>query len=90
MRIAADVKGGKLSTEKRIFYQNYLAMRNAAVVTGVKPITVRSQSISGVSAVYALVVFYDIHVRKGEMQFFCSVLNTETYAIFEFAFFIEW
>jgi hypothetical protein len=34
-----------------MFYQNYLAMRNTADVTGGKPIAIRSQSISDVSAV---------------------------------------
>jgi hypothetical protein len=54
----------------------YLDLRNAAYVTGGKPIAVRSQSISDVSAVNPLVAFYDIHGRKGEVLFFCSVLDT--------------
>jgi hypothetical protein len=33
-------------------------------VTGVKPIAVWSQSISGVSKINPLVAFYDIHGRK--------------------------
>jgi hypothetical protein len=57
-------------------YQNYLAMRNTAHVTGGKPIAVRSQSISEVSAVNPLVAFYDIHGRNGEVLCFCSVPDT--------------
>jgi hypothetical protein len=51
-------------------------MRNAADVTGGKPIAVLLQSISGVSAINPLVAFYDIHGRKGEVLFFCSVSDT--------------
>jgi hypothetical protein len=51
-------------------------MRTTADVTGGKPIAVRLQSISGVSAIYYLVAFYDIHGRKGEVLFFCSVPDT--------------
>jgi hypothetical protein len=39
-------------------------MRNAADVTGSKPIAVLLQSISGVSAINPLVAFYDIHGGK--------------------------
>jgi hypothetical protein len=49
------------------FYQNYLAMRNTANVTGGKPVAVLLQSISGVSAINPLVAFYDIHGRKREV-----------------------
>jgi hypothetical protein len=35
--------------------------------------SVRSQSVSGVSAFNTLVVFYDIHGKKGEVLFFSSV-----------------
>jgi hypothetical protein len=45
-----------------------------------KPITVRSQSISGESAVNSIPFFHgcliDIYGRKGEVLFFCSVPNT--------------
>jgi hypothetical protein len=57
------------------FYQNDLAKRNTADMTGGKPIAVCLQSISGVSAVNPLVAFYDIHGRKGEVLFFCTVLD---------------
>jgi hypothetical protein len=56
-----------------MFYQNYLAMRNTADVTGGKPIALRSQSISGISAVNPLVAYYDIHGRKREVLFFYFV-----------------
>jgi hypothetical protein len=39
-------------------------MRNTADVTGDEPIAVLLQSISGVSAIYPLVAFYDIHGGK--------------------------
>jgi hypothetical protein len=39
-------------------------------VIGGKPIAVRSQFISGVSAINPLVAFYDIHGREGEVLFF--------------------
>jgi hypothetical protein len=55
------------------FYRKKLGMRNTAVVTGSKPIAVWLQSISGVNA--TLVTFYDIHERKGEVLFFCSVTD---------------
>jgi cystathionine beta-lyase family protein involved in aluminum resistance len=42
-------------------------MRNIADVTGGKPIAVRSQSISGGSAVNLLVALYGIHGRMEEM-----------------------
>jgi hypothetical protein len=45
-------------------------------VTGNKPIVVSSLSISGMSAVNPLAVFYDIHGRKGEVLFLSSVTNT--------------
>jgi hypothetical protein len=59
-----------------MFYQNDLAMRNTPHVTGGKPIAVLLQSISGVSAINPLIAFYDIHGRKGEILFFCSVPDT--------------
>jgi hypothetical protein len=45
-------------------------MRNTADVTGGKPIAVLLQSISGVSAINALVAFYDIHGGKRECYSF--------------------
>jgi hypothetical protein len=51
-------------------------MRNTAVVTGGKPIAVRSQSILGVSAVKPSIAFYDIQERKSEVLFFYSVPDT--------------
>jgi hypothetical protein len=51
------------------FYQNDLAMRNTAEVTGARPIAVYSQPISGVSADNTLVAVYEIHGRKGEVLF---------------------
>jgi hypothetical protein len=47
-----------------MFYQNLLAMRITADVTGGKPIAVLLQSTSGVSAINPLVAFYDIHGGK--------------------------
>jgi hypothetical protein len=58
------------------FYQNYLVMRNTAHVTGGKPIALRSQFNLVVSDVNPLVALYDIHGRKGEVLFFCSVPDT--------------
>jgi hypothetical protein len=53
-------------------------MRNTADVTGGKPIAVLLQSISGVSAINPLVVFYDIHGRKkrGAILLFCPGHHT--------------
>jgi hypothetical protein len=51
-------------------------MWNTTDMTGGKPIAVWSQSISGVSAINPLFNFYDIHRRKGEVLFFCSVPDT--------------
>jgi hypothetical protein len=45
-------------------------MKNAADVTGGKPIAVLLQSISGVSAINPLVAFYDIHGGNREVLFF--------------------
>jgi hypothetical protein len=56
--------------------QNYLSMRNTADVTVGKPIAVRSQSVSGVSAITPLVAFYDIHGRKREVLFSYFVPDT--------------
>jgi hypothetical protein len=50
-------------------------MRNAADVTGGRPIAVFLQSISGVSAI-SLVAFYDIHGEKRQVLFFYSVPDT--------------
>jgi hypothetical protein len=60
----------------RFTNQNDLAMRNTADVSGGNPITVWWQSITAGSAVNPLVAFYDFHWRKGEVLFFCSVLDT--------------
>jgi hypothetical protein len=65
-------------SETPTFYQNYIAMRNSADVTGGKPIAIRSQSISVVSAFNPLVAFYDIHGRKGEVLFILSRTPHET------------
>jgi hypothetical protein len=51
-------------------------MKNTADVTGGKPIAVLLQSISGVSAINPLVVFYDIHGGKREVLFFYFVPDT--------------
>jgi hypothetical protein len=45
-------------------------------MTGGKPIAVRSQPTSDVSAISPLVTIYDIQRRKGEVLFFCSVPDT--------------
>jgi hypothetical protein len=46
-------------------------MKNTADVTGCKPIAVLLQSISGVSAIYPTVTFYDIHGgNRGAIIFF--------------------
>jgi hypothetical protein len=45
-------------------------------MTGGKPIAVLLQSISGVSAIYPLVGFYDIHGGKREVLFFYFVPDT--------------
>jgi hypothetical protein len=62
--------------QPRFTKKTYLAIRNTADVTDGKPITVWLQSISGGSAANPLVAFYDIHGRKGEVLFFCSVSDT--------------
>jgi hypothetical protein len=59
-----------------MFYQNELAVKNTADVTGGKPIAVLLQSISGVSAINPLVAFYDIHGGKREALFFYFVPDT--------------
>jgi hypothetical protein len=51
-------------------------MRNTAEVTGGKPIAVLLQSISSVSAINPLDVFYDIHGGKREVLFLCFVPDT--------------
>jgi hypothetical protein len=51
-------------------------MRNTADLTGGKPIAVWLPSISSRGAVNPLVAFYDIHGRKREGLFFCSVPDT--------------
>jgi hypothetical protein len=49
---------------------------NTAEVIGGKPIAIRLQSITGVSAFNRLVAFYDIHGRKREVLFFYFVPDT--------------
>jgi hypothetical protein len=51
-------------------------MRNAADVTGGKPIAVLLQSISGASPINTLVAFYDIQGGKREVLFFYFVPGT--------------
>jgi hypothetical protein len=51
-------------------------MSNTADVTGGKPIAVLLRSISGVSAMNPLVIFYDIHERKREVLLFYFVSDT--------------
>jgi hypothetical protein len=55
-----------------LYCNNFLIRKqNFSVISlCVLPIVVRSQSISGVSAINLLVAFYDIHGRKGEVVFF--------------------
>jgi hypothetical protein len=62
------------SAETITIYQNDSAVRNTADVTGDMPIAILLQSISVVSALNSLVVFYDIHERK--VIVYSSVLNT--------------
>jgi hypothetical protein len=72
-RGSGDIFG--LSSKPSTFYYDLL-MRNTVDVICVKPVTTWLQSISGGSAVNPLVGFYDIHGRKGEVIFFCSVADT--------------
>jgi hypothetical protein len=65
----------RYSSKTPSFYQNDSAMRTIDL-SGGKPIDVRSQSISGVSAVNPLVALHDIHGRKREALFFFSVPDT--------------
>jgi hypothetical protein len=58
------------------FYKNDLDVKNTADVTGCKPIAIWLWSISGGDAVNPLVAFYNIHGRKREVVFFCSVPDT--------------
>jgi hypothetical protein len=61
-----------------MFYQNKLALRNTADMTGGKPIAVLSQSISGVSAINPLVAFYEKKEGKerGAILLFCTGHHT--------------
>jgi hypothetical protein len=54
----------RYSSETLTFYQNDLAMRNTADVTGGKPIAVWLQFILGGDAVNPLIAFCDIHERE--------------------------
>jgi hypothetical protein len=51
-------------------------VKNTADVAGGKPIAVLLQSLSGVSAIYPLVAFYDIHRKKREVLLFCPGHHT--------------
>jgi hypothetical protein len=51
-------------------------MKNAADVTGGKPIAILLQSISGVSAINPSVAFYDIHGGKREVLVFYFIPDT--------------
>jgi hypothetical protein len=51
-------------------------MSNTADVIGGMPIAVLLQSILGVSAIYPLVAFYNIHGGKREVLFFYFVTDT--------------
>jgi hypothetical protein len=66
----------RLIPEAPTFYENYLAMRNTADVSGGSPVTVWSQFISGVCAINPLVAFYDIHERIREVLLFYFVSDT--------------
>jgi hypothetical protein len=77
---ALSPKGSKdisdISPRRPHFTKKNEASTNTADVTGGKSIAVRLQSISGMSAVHPFVAFYDIHGRKREVVFFCSVPDT--------------
>jgi hypothetical protein len=60
------------------FYQNYLAVRNSADVTGGRPNAVWSQFISGVNAINPIVALFDIHGRKRCYSFILSGTPHET------------
>jgi hypothetical protein len=68
----------RYSSETPTFYQNDLAMRNTAGLTGGKPIAVWSQSISCVSVVNTLVAFYDNHEWQRCYSFVLSRTLQET------------
>jgi hypothetical protein len=68
-------KHPRYSSKTPTFYKNYLAMRNTVDVTAGKSIAVRSEYISGVSAVNPLVAFYDIKGRKREVLFLHETKN---------------
>jgi hypothetical protein len=75
-RVSRVISNIRETPLRSTFYQNYLAMRNTADKTGGKPIAVRSQSISGMSAVNRLVAIYDLRERKSEVLFFYFVPDT--------------
>jgi hypothetical protein len=68
----------QISSETPEIYQNYLARRNTADVTGGKPIVVwlHRHLILGGSVVNPLFTIYDIHRSKREGLFFYSVSDT--------------
>jgi hypothetical protein len=63
------------------FYQNYLAMRNTADVTGGKPIAISLQSISGTNVINPSVAFYHIHGGKRVVLLFYFVQDTTHYSL---------
>jgi hypothetical protein len=72
--IPEGVAGVAYYSETATFYQNYLALTNTADVTGGKPIAVRSQPISDLSAVnplVALVLRHPWKKRRGAILFLC-------------------
>jgi hypothetical protein len=68
-------EASKIFLRYAYFYQNDVATRSTKDVTG-GSIAAWLQSISGGSAVNLLVTFYDVHGKKGEVLFFCSVPET--------------
>jgi hypothetical protein len=74
LAFASDAERTDRSTIE--LFQNQIAIRNTADVTGDKSIAVRMQSISGVSVDKLFGAIYDIHGRNGEVLFFCSDLFT--------------
>jgi hypothetical protein len=58
----------RLETEILVKLPKLLALSNTTDVIGGKPITVWSQSISGVNDINLIVAFYDIHGRKKKKE----------------------
>jgi hypothetical protein len=57
LRFMPEAEASQIFLKTPTFYQNYLAIRDTADVTGGKPIAVWSQSLSGVSAINHLHAF---------------------------------